>query len=87
MRPVTTITYPLLVVVVVVVVGCSNERKSSTSGWSFCRTLSSSLRICVIVVSSVRRSGAGFEDELWSPPPMIAMVDFSLMPYADTAQI
>ena len=61
------------------------DKKRSTSGCNICRTLSSSVRICLTVVSSVRLSGAAFLDgsEL-SPPPMTAIFDFSLIPYAET---
>lgn len=67
-------------------VGSREVRNSSTSGCSVCRTLSSSVRICLIVLSSVRRSGVAFFDgSALSPPPTTAILDFSLMPYADTA--
>ena len=67
-----------------VLVGCNAKRKSSTSGCSFRRTFSSSVRICAMVLSSVRRSGTGLDETLLSPPPIIAIFEFCLIPYADT---
>lgn len=65
------------------------ERKVSTSGWRDCLTLSNSVLICVMVFSSVGRCGAddGVDNldltgpGTWlSPPPMMAIVEFSLIP-------
>ena len=65
------------------------ERKVSTSGWRDCLTLSNSDLICVMVFSSVGRCGGvdGVDSldlvgpETWlSPPPMMAIVEFSLIP-------
>jgi hypothetical protein len=66
-------------------VPCRAVRKSSISGCNVCLTLASSVCICLIVLSSVRRSGTAFEDDNeLSPPPTIAIFDFSLIPYAAT---
>lgn len=69
--------------------GMMCERKVSTSGWRDCLTLSNSVLICVMVFSSVGRCGVDDGVDIldltgpgtWlSPPPMMAIVEFSLIP-------
>lgn len=63
-------------------------RNSSTSGARVLRTLSSSLRMTAIVLSCVGRSGAALTEVIeWSPPPMMAIFDFSVIPYDDTVDV
>ena len=71
----------------------------STSGRSDVRTLSSSVLIWVIVLSSVRGVDIGASESLdffdfvggvapaGSTPPMSAMVELGLMPYAETSRV
>ena len=41
-----------------------------------------------IVLSCVGRSGAALTEVIeWSPPPMMAIFDFSVIPYDDTVDV